>query len=238
MVHFYLCSAIDRSHVTAAIWWPLGVAVVSVTCMRVRWPWVSHTWKYTQWNIFLFESSHKSPYWTKPYHVGFRYEASLNFHTYFGQCPNDTYILLHIPLHVCPSYPHTGITTATAPNGHQMAVVRWDQSIVMLFSNFRWSIFMFSFYVYKSINNQWYWNIKEKVFELLQTIRYRKHHTLFFTFHCVGIHARCHMMRGSVKAMKSWKRLSENVMGIILHTTHNAELGINGLGWFWECLQL
>ena len=36
---------IDRSHVTTAIWWPLGVAVVSVTCMRLRW--VSHTWKYT-----------------------------------------------------------------------------------------------------------------------------------------------------------------------------------------------
>ena len=92
-------SAIDRSHVTTAIWWPLGVAVVSVTCMRVRW--VSHTRKYTQWNIFLFESSDKSPYWTNPYHIGFRCEASLNFHTYFGQCPNDTYILLHFPLYVC-----------------------------------------------------------------------------------------------------------------------------------------
>ena len=32
----------DRSHVATAIWWPLGVAVVSVTCMRVRW--ISHTW--------------------------------------------------------------------------------------------------------------------------------------------------------------------------------------------------
>ena len=60
---------IDRSHVTTAIWWPLGVAVVSVTCMRVRW--VSHTWKYTQWNIFMFQSSDKSPYWTNPYHIGF-----------------------------------------------------------------------------------------------------------------------------------------------------------------------
>ena len=118
---------IDRSHVTAAIWWPLGVAVVSITCMRVRW--VSHTWKYTQWNIFLFESSHKSPYWTNPYHVGFRYEVSLNFYTYSGQCPNATYILLHIPLHVCPNYPHTGLTTATAPSGHQMAVVAWERSI-------------------------------------------------------------------------------------------------------------
>ena len=88
--------AIDRSHVTTAIWWPLGVAVVSVTCMRVRW--ISHTWKYTQWNIFLFESSDKSPYWTNPYHLGFRYEVSLNFHTYFGRCPSDIYILLHIPV--------------------------------------------------------------------------------------------------------------------------------------------
>ena len=121
---FYL---IDQSHVTTAIWWPLGVDVVSVTCMRVRW--VSHTWKYTQWNVFLFESSHKSPYWTNPYHMGFRYEASLNFHTYFGQCPNDTFILVHIHLHVCPNYPHTGPTTATAPGGHQMAVVTWDRFI-------------------------------------------------------------------------------------------------------------
>ena len=69
--------SIDRSHVTTAIWWPLGVAVVSVACMRIRW--VSHAWKYTQWNIFLFESSDKSPYRTNPYHIGFRYEASLNF---------------------------------------------------------------------------------------------------------------------------------------------------------------
>ena len=121
--------SIDRSHVTTAIWWPLGVAVVSVTCMRVRW--VSHTWKpeYTQWNIFLFQSSHKSSLSTNPCHMGFRYEASLNFYTYSGQCPNDTYILLHIPLHVCPNYPHTGLTTATAPSGHQMAVVTWDRSI-------------------------------------------------------------------------------------------------------------
>ena len=118
---------VDRSHVTTAIWWPLGVAVVSVTCMRVRW--VSHTWKYTQWNIFLFESSHKSPLSTNPYHMGFRYEASLNLYTYSGQCPNDTYILLHIPLHVCPNYPHTGLTTATAPSGHQVAVVTWNRSI-------------------------------------------------------------------------------------------------------------
>ena len=98
-----------------------------VTCMRVRW--VSHTRKYTQWNIFLFESSDKSPYWTNPYHIGFRCEASLNFHTYFGQCPNDTYILLHFPLYVCSNYPHTGLTTATAPSGHQMAVVTCDRSI-------------------------------------------------------------------------------------------------------------
>ena len=100
--------SIDKSHVTTAIWWLLGVAVVSVTCMRVCW--VSHTWKNMQWNIFLFESSHKSPYWTNPYHRGFRYEASLNFHTYFRQSPNDTYILLHIPLHVCPNNLHTGLT--------------------------------------------------------------------------------------------------------------------------------
>ena len=112
---------IDRSHVTTAIWWPLGVAVVSVTCMRVRS--VSHTWKYTQWNIFLFESSDKSPYWINTDHIGFRYETSLNFHTYFGQCPNDTCTLLHIPLHVCPNYRHTGLTTASAPSGHQMAIV-------------------------------------------------------------------------------------------------------------------
>ena len=121
---------IDQSHVTTAVWWPLVVAVVSVTCMRVRW--VLHTLKYTQWKIFLFESSHKSPYWTNPYHVGFRYEASSNFHTYFGQCPNDTFILFHIPLHVCPNYPHTGITTVTAPGGHHMAVVTWDRSIISL----------------------------------------------------------------------------------------------------------
>ena len=118
---------IDQSHVTAAIWWPLGVAVVSVTCMRVRW--FSHTWKRMQWNIFLFESSHKSPYRTNSYQMGFGYEASLNFHTYFGQCPNDTYIFLHIPLHVCPNYPHTGLATATAPSSHQMAVIAWDRSI-------------------------------------------------------------------------------------------------------------
>ena len=111
----------DRFHVTTAICWPLGVAVVSVTCMRVRW--VSHAWKYTQWNIFLFESSDKSPYWTNPYHIGFRYETPLNFYTYFGQCPNDIYILLHILCHVCPNYPHTGLATATAPSGHQMAIV-------------------------------------------------------------------------------------------------------------------
>ena len=95
--------------------------------MRVRW--VSHTRKYTQWNIFLFESSDKSPYWTNPYHIGFRCEASLNFHTYFGHCPNDTYILLHFPLYVCSNYPHTGLTTATAPSGHQMAVITCDRSI-------------------------------------------------------------------------------------------------------------
>ena len=92
---------------------------------------VSHTWKYAQWNTFLFESSDKSPYWTNPYHLGLRYDASFNFHTYFGQCPNDIYILLHIPLHLCLNYPHTGLTTATAPSGHQMAVVTWDRSIEM-----------------------------------------------------------------------------------------------------------
>ena len=97
---------IDQSHITTTIWWPLGVVVVSVTCMRVHW--VSHTWKYTQhWNIFLFESRDTSPYWTNLYHIGFRYEASLNFQTHFGQCPSDTNSLLHIPLDVCPNYPHT-----------------------------------------------------------------------------------------------------------------------------------
>ena len=25
--------------------------------------------------------------------------------------------------HVCPNYPHTGLTTATTPSGHQMAIV-------------------------------------------------------------------------------------------------------------------
>ena len=100
--------------------------------MRVRW--VSHTWKNTQWNVSLFESSDKCPYWTNPYHMGFRYEASLNFHTYFGQCPNDTYILLHMPLHACPNYTHTGLTTTTAPSGHQMAVVTWDRCIASLSS--------------------------------------------------------------------------------------------------------
>ena len=97
----FCCLPIDRSHVTTAIWWPLGVA-----CMRVRW--VSHTWKYSQRNIFLFESSDKSPYWTNPFHTGFRYEASLNFHTYFGQCPNDIYILLHIPLSCLSKLPAHG----------------------------------------------------------------------------------------------------------------------------------
>ena len=104
---------IDRSHVTTAIWWPLGVAVVSVTCMRVRW--VSHTWKYTQWNIFLFESSDKSPYWTNPYHIGFRCEASLNFHINFGQCPNDIYISLHIPLSCLSKLPAHGASDCHGP---------------------------------------------------------------------------------------------------------------------------
>ena len=104
---------IDRSHVTTAIWWPLGVVVVSVTCMRVCW--VSHTWKYTQWNIFLFESSDKSPYWTNPYHIGFSYEASLNFHTYFGQCPNDIYILLHTLLSCLSKLPAHGANDCHGP---------------------------------------------------------------------------------------------------------------------------
>ena len=118
---FTRVTGIDRSHVTTAIWWPLGVAVVSVTCMRVRW--VSHTWKYTQWNIFLLESSDKSPYWTNPYHVGFRHEASLNFHTYFGQCPNDIYILLHIPLSCLSKLPAHGANDCHGPSGRQMAIV-------------------------------------------------------------------------------------------------------------------
>ena len=46
------------------------VTVVSVACMEVWW--VSHTWKYIQWNIFQFEWSDKSQYWTNPYHIGFR----------------------------------------------------------------------------------------------------------------------------------------------------------------------
>ena len=102
-----------RSPVTTAIWWPLGVAVVSVTCMRVRW--ISHTWKYTQRNICLFESSEKSPYWTNPHHIGFRYVASLNFHTYFGQCPNDIYILLHIPLSCLSKLPAHGAYDCHGP---------------------------------------------------------------------------------------------------------------------------
>ena len=104
---------INRSHLTTAIWWPLGVAVVSVTCMRVRW--VSHTWKYTQWNIFLFESSDKRPYWTNPYHIGFRYVGSFNFHSYFGQCPNDIYILLHIPLSCLSKLPAQGTNDCHGP---------------------------------------------------------------------------------------------------------------------------
>ena len=32
----------------------------------------------------------------------FRQEASLDFHTYFGQCSDDTYILLQIPLDFGP----------------------------------------------------------------------------------------------------------------------------------------
>ena len=64
-------------------------------------------------------------------YISFRCEASLHFRTYFGQCPNDTYILLHFPLYVCSNYPHTGLTTATAPSGHQMAVVTCDRSIVL-----------------------------------------------------------------------------------------------------------
>ena len=105
----------DQSHITTVIWWPLGVAVVSVTCMRVCW--VSHTWKYTQWNIFLLEieSSDKSPYWTNPYHTGFRYKASLIFHTYFGQCPNDIYILLHIPLSCLSKLPAHGTNDCHGP---------------------------------------------------------------------------------------------------------------------------
>ena len=54
--------------------------------------------------------------------MGSTYEASLKFHTYFGQCSNDTYILLHLPLHVCPNYPHTEVTITTAPSGRHMAV--------------------------------------------------------------------------------------------------------------------
>ena len=134
--------------------------------MRIRW--VSHTWKFTQWNIFLFESSDKSPYWTNPYHIGFRYKASLSFDTYFGQCPNDTYILLHIPLHVCPHYPHTGLTTATAPSGHQMAIVvsrtAWVFRAVICHGHgylnivitIRWVpgfAFVFILYFYRQFNN-------------------------------------------------------------------------------------
>ena len=109
----YVSHIIDRSHVTTAIWWPLGVAVVSVTCMRVCW--ISHTWKYTQWNIFLFESSDKSPNWTNSHHIWFRYEASLNFHIYFGQCPNDMYILLHIPLSCLSKLPAHGAYDCHGP---------------------------------------------------------------------------------------------------------------------------
>ena len=68
---------IDQSHVTIAIWWPLGVTVVSVTCMRVRW--VSHTWKYTRWNTFLLESSHKSPYWKKSLSHGIKIWSIIKF---------------------------------------------------------------------------------------------------------------------------------------------------------------
>ena len=112
-IKYKISDSIDRSHVSTAIWWPLGVAVVSVTCMRVRW--ISHTWKYTQWNIFLFESSDKTPYWTNPNDIGFRYEASLNFHTYFGQFPNDIYILLHIVLSCLSKLPAHGANDCHGP---------------------------------------------------------------------------------------------------------------------------
>ena len=53
--------------------------------------------------------------WTNPYHVGFRYEASLNFHTYFGQCPNDICILLHIPLSCLSKLPAHGANDCHGP---------------------------------------------------------------------------------------------------------------------------
>ena len=46
-------------------------------------------------NVYLFESSDKSPYWTNPYHIGLRYEASLNFHAYFGQFITTGVLLVH-----------------------------------------------------------------------------------------------------------------------------------------------
>ena len=69
-----------------------------------------HTVKY-----ILFESSNKSPHWTNPHHIGFRYEASLNFHTYFGQCSNDIYILLHIPLSCLSKLPAHGAYDCHGP---------------------------------------------------------------------------------------------------------------------------
>ena len=69
-----------------------------------------HTVKY-----ILFESSDKSPHWTNPYHIGFRYEASLNFHTYCGQCLNGIYILLHIPLSCLSKLPAQGANNCHGP---------------------------------------------------------------------------------------------------------------------------
>ena len=51
--------------------------------------------------------------------------------------PNGTYgqSSATTPLHVCPNNPPTGLTTAMAPSGHQMAVVTWDRSIQWLSSS-------------------------------------------------------------------------------------------------------
>ena len=107
-------SSIDRSHITTAIWWPLGVAEVSVTCMRAGF----HIHGNTHSDIYFCLNQAINPHIDKslPHSdIGFRYEASLNFHTYFGQCPIDDYILLHIPLSCLSQLPTHGPNDCHGP---------------------------------------------------------------------------------------------------------------------------
>ena len=97
------------------------------------------------WSIVKFSYL----FWT----IGFRYEALLNFRTYFGQCPNDN--LLYIPLHVCPNYPHTGLTTATAPSGHQMStVVSWTVYLEHCLLLSYWQVYIFQDFCLKMKNDE------------------------------------------------------------------------------------